>query len=275
MPDDVRAERFLIGLHGLALLRQWPFGDAEVADRELARIAELATGDDERHSIDFLDTLDAYADWSEVYEEPNALILAEESALRPILEDLPAGWAIDVACGTGRVSTMLAELGHEVTSVDPSPEMLRKACARGIAATFIEGDLAAIPADDSTFDLATCALALTHVEDLRPAIAELARVVKRGGRVVLSDIHPIAAATGGHAGFKREDGTRGITRNHVHWPSDYLEAFNTSGLVIERCEEPRFSEPFLTMLGSDEVRDAARFALVGLPFALVWQLRRT
>jgi hypothetical protein len=54
--------------------------------------------------IDDLDTADAYRDWSETYDEPNPLIVAEERALRTLLVEVPAGRAIDVASGTGRIA---------------------------------------------------------------------------------------------------------------------------------------------------------------------------
>jgi SAM-dependent methyltransferase len=151
--------------------------------------------------------------------------------------------------------------------------MLAAAKAKGIRATFVDGDVSALPAADASVDLVTCALALTHVVDLDPAIDEMARVLRPGGHVVLSDLHPIAVATGAHAGFRRPDGSQGVARNHVHWHSDYVRAFNGAGLAIERCEEPLVGEPFFESLGSEEVRGAAGAALEGLPFALLWRLR--
>ena len=77
-----------------------------------------------------MEAMPAYADWSEAYDGPNPLIDAEEEVLRPTLEALPVGRAIDAACGTGRVAAMLAQLGHGVLAVDPSPEMLARCSAR-------------------------------------------------------------------------------------------------------------------------------------------------
>jgi hypothetical protein len=78
------------------------------------------------------------------------------------------------------------------------------------------------------------------------------------------------------AWFRRDDGTRAVTRNHVHWPSDYIRAFQRSGLRILRCEEPRVTEGFIAGGGvaSEEVREAIRNSLVGLPLVLLWLLRR-
>ena len=91
---------------------------------------------------------------------------------------------------------MLCDLGHRVVGIDPSEAMLGRARAKGLPATFEVGAFDGLPVASDSVDLATCALALTHVPDLGPAIAEIARVVRPGGRVVLSDVHPIAVATG-------------------------------------------------------------------------------
>jgi len=122
-------------------------------------------------------------------------------------------------------------------------------------------------------DLVTCALALTHVTDLGSPLREFARVLRPGGRAILSDIHPVAVATGGQAFFRQADGSRAVTINHQHWVSDYLRAFFGAGLTIERCEEPLVDDVFIAGLGSEDVRSVAGPALTGLPLALIWVLR--
>jgi ubiquinone/menaquinone biosynthesis C-methylase UbiE len=151
--------------------------------------------------------------------------------------------------------------------------MLGRARAKGLPATFEVGAFDGLPVANDSVDLATCALALTHVTNLSPAIAEIARVVRPGGRVVLSDVHPIAVATGAQALFRHSDGTRGVTINHQHWIADYVRAFADAGLVIERCEEPPVDEGFKIGLGSNDVRAAADIGLTGLPLLLIWVLR--
>ena len=145
---------------------------------------------------------------------------------------------------------MLCELGHRVTGIDPSAGMLKIAASKGLPATFVTGSFDALPLPSDSVDLATCALALTHFSDLRQAIAEIARIVRPGGHVVLTDVHPIATATGGQALFRRSDGSRGVTVNLQHWVSDYIRAFTFAGLAIEACHEPLVDDGFKTGLGS-------------------------
>ena len=73
-----------------------------------------------------------------------------------------------------------------VIGVDTSPEMLERARQRVPEADLRPGRLEALFLDDASVDLAVCALALTHLPELGPAIAELARVVRPGGRATTS-----------------------------------------------------------------------------------------
>jgi ubiquinone/menaquinone biosynthesis C-methylase UbiE len=269
-------DRIVLGFRGLALLRGWPFEDPDRADEQVAEIRRLAAldRDGEVYEVDALDVGDAYAGWACTYDQPNALIAVEEPVVRAFLVGMEPGRALDVAAGTGRHAAILRDLGHRTVAVDVSTMMLERARANRRAHAYARADMLRLPIRDSSVDVVVCGLALTHAGDLRSALAELARVVRPDGRVVLSDIHPVAVATGAHAFFRREDGTRGVTRNHLHWPSDYVEAFVGAGLEIERSAEPRFERAQVEEVPDPEVRRAAGLGLLGLPFALVWQLRR-
>jgi ubiquinone/menaquinone biosynthesis C-methylase UbiE len=280
MEHAIRLERLLLGFRGLALLRGWPLGDAAEADRQLDEMEALVRRRREPPMSDVFEVTEfdhaaGYAAWAETYDDENNLIDLEERSLRRILERSPAGDAADIACGTGRVSALLCERGHRVTGVDPSEEMLTVARAKGLDATFIVGDFAKLPLPDDSVDLVTCTLALTHVADLRAPMAEMARIVRPGGKIALSDIHPIAVATGGQAVFRRADGTRGATTNLQHWTSDYVAAFRHAGLEIEDCVEPLVDDDFISGLKLESVREGADLALRGLPCLLLWVLTPT
>ncbi|MDP9184686.1 MAG: class I SAM-dependent methyltransferase, partial [Actinomycetota bacterium] len=219
MKHEAKLERFLIGLRGLGLLREWPFGDPERANEQLEAIADLLARRDEppmNEALDLeeLDQEAGYAAWAPTYDGPDPMIEVEEAALRPILGGFEAGEAVDVACGTDRLAVMLCELGHRVVGVDPSEAMLEQARAKDIPATFRSGSFDRLPIADDSTDLVTCALALTHTRDLEGPMREFARVLRRGGHAVVSDVHPIATATGAQALFERADGSRGVLTNH-------------------------------------------------------------
>ena len=263
----LRRDRLTLGLRGLALLRGWPFGDPDEAERHVRAIRTISD-DNEPEWIELDDDglSAAYADWSQTYDEPrNPVISTEEPIIREQLSALPTGRALDAACGTGRLTGVLADLGHDVVAVDASAEMLAKAKAKGIRAGFVQGELGKLPFATGSVDLVTCTLALTHVTDLHGPILDLGRVVRPGGSLILSDMHPLAVATGAQAFFIRPDGTRGLARNHVHWHSAYVESFRGAGLAIDACIEPLVDETFGQDVTSPEVRAAIADALIGLP----------
>jgi len=145
------------------------------------------------------------------------------------------------------------------------------------AAEFRQGDLFALPVESSSVDLAVGALALTHCPDLLPPIRELARVVRLGGYILISDFHPFMIMLGGTAFFVAADGSAGYVTTYLHYHSAYLRAFQHAGLVVEQCLEPVHGENEVVLMSTgmmDVAGDAFRSALLGVPGALVWLLRR-
>lgn len=282
MTRHVRLREFLVGVEGLALFRHLLEGDDETAAARIDEVRRIVGTEEEPtyglgSDVPELDPRAGYARWAETYDLPgNPLVSVEEPAVWALLDALPAGRALDAACGTGRHSARLVELGHEVTGVDASPEMLDVARARVPGALFVEGDLRSLPVDDGEVDVAVCALALGHCADLRAPVAELARAVRVGGQVVISDLHPGMRVAGGQALFAAADGSLAFVREHVHLHGEYLDAFAASALDVIRCVEPRFGAEEAEMQGmaAQFIPDATRAAFTGLPGALIWQLER-
>jgi SAM-dependent methyltransferase len=96
--------------------------------------------------------------------------------------------ALDSGCGTGALALALAPLVGEVVGVDPNVEYLD--AARGIApenVRFVEGDAMALPFEYGMFDVAGCLRVLHHVHRPELVVSELARVTRRGGRILVVD----------------------------------------------------------------------------------------
>ena len=92
---------------------------------------------------------------------------------------------LEVGCGRGELAERIqAELGAEVVALDQSERMVELTRARGVEA--IVGDVESMPFEDATFDCAVAAWMLYHVGDLDRGLAELARVLRPGGRLVAS-----------------------------------------------------------------------------------------
>lgn len=98
---------------------------------------------------------------------------------------LPGGaLVLDLACGTGDLCRELQRNGYRVMGFDFSHGMLMAATT---SAPLVEADVLCLPLRDGAADGVTCGFALRNVVDLRAFFAELARVVRTGGRVALLD----------------------------------------------------------------------------------------
>jgi demethylmenaquinone methyltransferase/2-methoxy-6-polyprenyl-1,4-benzoquinol methylase len=106
----------------------------------------------------------------------------------------PGGSALDVACGSGKLTAELARIaggeGH-VVGVDFSPQMLEIARRDHPGIEFLEGDALTLPFGDSAYDASTIAFGLRNLADPVRGLREMQRVVKPGGRsVVLEFVRP-------------------------------------------------------------------------------------
>jgi SAM-dependent methyltransferase len=236
---------YVLGLEGVALLRGWAGEhDKQYVDARLAEIRRLLGNDSlATHPGVVVARRDAptgYAQWSADYDEGrNGLFDYDEPCVYEIVDSLSPGKALDAACGTGRYAAHLVAQGHHVVGVDNSPEMLDRARARVPRAEFCLGDLHRLPLADDAVDLVTCGLALTHVPDLAPAIAEVARVLRPGGQLVIADVHHELILLGSVPIARGPAGEPGLVATYRHTAGDYLRAALPVGFQVLRCEEPR------------------------------------
>lgn len=118
---------------------------------------------------------------------------ADLSAAFALLDDaLVVG---DLGCGTGALSAALAPHVAQVHAIDASPAMLAAASARLAAhenVTVANGSLEAMPLDDGVLDVAILMLVLHHVVDPVRALTEVHRVLRPGGRLLITDMRPHA-----------------------------------------------------------------------------------
>jgi ubiquinone/menaquinone biosynthesis C-methylase UbiE len=275
MPTAIQLE---LALAGVALARNWLVGDRETVEMielEIRRLA--AAGGNGWSDVPERTVAEGYPEWAPGYDQPsNPVIQLEESVVPALLAESPPGRALDAACGTGRHAARLVELGHDVVGVDETEAMLALARTRVPAATFQVGSLTALPLEDGEVDLAVCSLALTHLAELGPAVAELSRVVRRAGRMVVSDVHPALVALGSQAAYRAGDERVGFVRNHQHWPGAYLAAFAAAGFDVRASHDVTYrrEEVDLWVGRLDLAPEVAYEALVGLPAIVVWDLAR-
>lgn len=140
---------------------------------------------------------EAWARWASDYDARTAgLERRYLAATRPWVCGRARGETLEVAAGTG---TNLAHYPGDVTLTitERDPDMLAqvraKASGLGRAATFAEADALALPFADASFDAVVCTYALCGVETVEGALAEMLRVLRPGGSLLLAD-HVLASA---------------------------------------------------------------------------------
>lgn len=96
---------------------------------------------------------------------------------------------LDVGCGTGSVSLLLAGSGHRVTGVDLAPRMIGRALAKfgaaGLEGRFLVGDAMAPPTGERRFDVVLCRHLVWTLPDPEAALREWVARMRPGGRLVL------------------------------------------------------------------------------------------
>ena len=280
-----RAAAWLLGLEGLALLRSHAgddLGGKAFVDARLDEIRRIVAHLDAPElaadtELPELDLATGYKDWASTYDSGwNPLLAIEESVVHPIISTWRQGLQVlDAACGTGRHAEVLVEQGNRVIGVDLSTAMLDVARSKlKEKADLRLGDLLRLPLEVAEVDAAVCSLALTYLADLRPALAELRRVLRPGGQLVLSDIHWVSLYLGGVSHAQDEHGTWGAMPASRFLASDYVNAARAVGFEILGCWEPRWGtiDGEGGPLAQKWAPAAAAAAYRDTPAAIVWHL---
>lgn len=178
----------------------------------------------------------AYALWAAHYpaEAHNPLMTLEQAAMLDLLPSVAGQRVLDAACGTGRYARLLAARGAVVVGCDHSLDMLRLADGARCG-----GDLLALPFAAGVFDGVVCALAIGHTAALEAAIRELARVLRVGGWLLVSDLHPYQTLRGAERTFRGADGRHYAVEHHLYTMETTLTALTANGLTLEALREPQ------------------------------------
>jgi malonyl-CoA O-methyltransferase len=185
---------------------------------------------------------DGYDRWADIYDhEGNPLIALEEPVVREALGEVAGLAVLDLGCGTGRHALWLARAGASVTAIDFSEGMLVQARCKAGAETvrFLAHDLhQPLPFANHEFDRVVSGLVLEHLADLDRFFAEVRRVLKPGGRAVVSAMHPAMALKGVRARFT--DPVTGVKiqpGSLDHSLGDFVMAVVRAGLQLEGIDE--------------------------------------
>ena len=212
---------------------------------------------------------DEFAEWYERWVGDSPPLIAAHADLLPPVADQRV---LDIACGQGRMSRYLAQLGADVVGVDISAAMLGKARAVGPEdIAYVCADVTRPPAwwDGRPFDGCTCELALMDIDDLAGTLSTITTVLRPRGWFVASITHP--CFPGSEAGRSSWPPGQGYEAEGWWTSPDH----NPGGVRIRVGATHRKLSTFLNALleaGLEPERFVEPPALV--PTYLLWRCRR-
>jgi SAM-dependent methyltransferase len=189
----------------------------------------------------------------------------------PMLERIglraPAS-ALDVGCGEGRFCRMLRARGIRAVGIDPTVALLARARTLDSQGDYRIGRAEALDFPDGTFDLVVSYLTLIDIPDIERAIAEMARVLRPGGALLIANLTSFITASVDGRWKRGEDGEPMFRIDHYlderaswacwddiriknwHRPlSRYMALLLRQGLILRHFDEPASS-------GDDSEKDA-------------------
>ncbi len=152
-----------------------------------------------------------------------------------------ANWrALDIGTGTGHTAFALASQVARVIATDITPEMLaqgeRLQEQNGLSnVSFREADVHSLPFGDATFDLVACRRAAHHFSDIDKAVAEMVRVLKPGGRIVIDD-RSVAEDDFVDATMNELDLYHDRSHVRQYRPSEWRAMLETAGITVDAVE---------------------------------------
>jgi SAM-dependent methyltransferase len=193
------------------------------------------------------DTLAAYERWAPLYPPVphNPLMRAEQQVMLRYWPEVTGARALDLACGTGRYSQLLADANAaEVVAMDFCVPMLMQVPI----GTRVCASMMHLPFAAGAFDVVVSGLALGHADGVHAWMREIARVLRKGGTLLYSDIHPEAARAGLTRSFRDLDDQPNSVPHRNYPVATQLEAAQAAGLSLEAVHEVRVGaelrEPF-------------------------------
>ncbi len=176
-----------------------------------------------------------YNIWAEQYDANNNKTRDLEAyALRDILKNISFDTCLEIGCGTGKNTDWLITKSKEITAIDLSEEMLKKAKEKILSpqVTFQQFDINQHWTFVSKqYNLVSFSLVLEHIENLDHIFKETSNAVSLNGYVYIGELHPFKQYTGSKARFDTEEGQH-IATCFNHHVSDFTINAKKYGLEI-------------------------------------------
>jgi ubiquinone/menaquinone biosynthesis C-methylase UbiE len=191
------------------------------------------------HSVT-MDIEKAYTHWSATYDvDRNLTRDLDQAVTRETLAHLRCTSVLEIGCGTGKNTALLAAIGQKVLALDFSEGMIERARKKLSPdnVIFAVADITRKwPCEDQSVDLIVCNLVLEHIKNLSWVFSEAFRVLALGGHFFISELHPFRQYEGTRAHFQR-DQQRTEIQAFVHHISDFTGTAVGKGLSLENIRE--------------------------------------
>lgn len=211
---------------------------------------------------------EGYRLWAAHYHDETAVSHLENQVVAEVGVSTQGVRLLDVGCGTARrLSDAQAALA---IGLDVSADMLGAAQKTHALAA---ADVRALPVATGAFDVVWCRLMLGHIPELEAAYAELSRVCREGGAVIVTDIAPAAVAAGHRRTFRDALGVLRELEHHAHASERHQQAACAAGLAV-RDQREGVVGPSIRRFYADADRLAAYDAQRGLPLIVAMRLRK-
>jgi len=187
---------------------------------------------------------EVYALWASTYDQtPNPLLSLEERLLAPVLNAFAHCDIVDLGCGTGRWLRYFESLiPRSLTGIDSSAAMLAEAgrkCRKSTA--LIQSISAATPLQDRSCDCVLASFLLSYIPHIPRFADEIARILRPGGTLIISDLHPDTTIYGWRRTF-RSAGNLFEIATFAYTFLDLIAAMHAAGFRLEQIDEPCFGE---------------------------------
>lgn len=186
--------------------------------------------------IKVLSPLEGYNLWARTYHtEDNPIKKMSDDF---ILSEMPGkvGSILDAGCGTGKLLQCDASFKK---GIDLSPAMIEQAKKNCPEATLECANLTTTSVEEDFYDVVICGLVLGHIENVEPVVLKLARGVKKGGKIILTDFHPYQSMMKAKRTFKYESKVFEV-KHSIHQLDQYFLLLESAGIKITSFKEPLF-----------------------------------
>lgn len=150
---------------------------------------------------------DEFADWYERGRDRGYHAMIDDLEVDLLGDYIPGKEVLEVGCGTGLIMNRIAGRARRCVGIDISHGMLQQAAARGLEVA--QADVTALPFADESFDVVCSFKVLAHVKEIDKAMAEMVRVTRPGGQLILEFYNPYSL----RYLAKRAAGPRKISRH--------------------------------------------------------------